>query len=182
MAIDMSSPLSSSTSEARNPNSSSMYARDTMVANENRTWGPTEELQKQDVPVGNAEGGLENRASEPNLKRLMSKPASLRRAQSCGDGHRYQCFGDDDRGHVEEIRQQEEFEVQWEGDNDLMHPRSSGKARKWTIVLIVSLSSACVYVNSTCRLRQDLKVKGPAPPPCILRRTRRSQRNFIAHE
>lgn len=36
------------------------------------------------------------------------------------------------------------FEVHWDGEKDPANPRSMGSCRKWIIVLIVSLSSACV--------------------------------------
>jgi hypothetical protein len=40
-----------------------------------------------------------------------------------------------------------EFEVTWDGDDDPMNPRSMPYARKWIIVIIVSASSLCVYVE-----------------------------------
>ncbi|KAG9949779.1 hypothetical protein KCU85_g3966, partial [Aureobasidium melanogenum] len=40
-----------------------------------------------------------------------------------------------------------EFEVTWDGDDDPMNPRSMAYARKWIIVVIVSASSLCVYVD-----------------------------------
>ncbi|KAL8950409.1 MAG: hypothetical protein Q9222_003547 [Ikaeria aurantiellina] len=78
-----------------------------------------------------------------------SKP-SLQHSRSYGDGHGFVCFSDDE-DHTEEARRQgnadeKDFEVQWDGDNDPMNPRSMSKARKWSIVLIVSSSSTCVYV------------------------------------
>ncbi|KAL8673654.1 MAG: hypothetical protein Q9168_001909 [Polycauliona sp. 1 TL-2023] len=41
------------------------------------------------------------------------------------------------------------FEVQWDGERDPANPRSMGSMRKWTIVLIVSGSSACVTCTSS---------------------------------
>lgn len=42
---------------------------------------------------------------------------------------------------------EKEFEVTWDGDDDPMNPRSMAYARKWIIVIIVSASSLCVYVE-----------------------------------
>lgn len=42
---------------------------------------------------------------------------------------------------------EKEFEVTWDGDDDPMNPRSMAYARKWIIVIIVSASSLCVYVD-----------------------------------
>ena len=43
---------------------------------------------------------------------------------------------------------EKEFEVTWDGDHDPMNPRSMPYARKWIIVVIISASSLCVYVES----------------------------------
>jgi hypothetical protein len=40
-----------------------------------------------------------------------------------------------------------EFEVAWDGDDDPMNPRSMPYARKWIIIIILSASSLCVYVD-----------------------------------
>ena len=51
--------------------------------------------------------------------------------------------GDVEAGGVPE--EKDPFEVHWEGgDNDPLNPRSMTMARKWLIVIIVSLSSLCV--------------------------------------
>lgn len=42
---------------------------------------------------------------------------------------------------------EKEFEVTWDGDDDPMNPRSMAYARKWIIVIIISASSLCVYVD-----------------------------------
>ena len=77
-----------------------------------------------------------------------SRTSSIR---SYGDGHGFSCVGDDAKvpsaGHEDGQVSDKAFEVQWDGDNDPMNPRSMGKARKWVIVLIVSASSLCVYVR-----------------------------------
>lgn len=43
---------------------------------------------------------------------------------------------------------EKEFEVTWDGDDDPMNPKSMAYARKWIIVVILSASSLCVYVES----------------------------------
>lgn len=36
------------------------------------------------------------------------------------------------------------YDVQWSGDDDPMNPRNMKHAKKWVVVIIVSLSSMCV--------------------------------------
>ncbi len=69
-------------------------------------------------------------------------------SRTFGDGYGFRYFGDDER-HSEEFdrKPKTEYEVNWDGENDPMHPRSMSKARKWLIVWIVSFSSACVYAG-----------------------------------
>ena len=77
-----------------------------------------------------------------------SRSSSIR---SYGDGHGFACVGPDVKapstGNEDGRVSEKAFEVQWDGDNDPMNPRSMGRARKWVIVLIVSASSLCVYVR-----------------------------------
>ena len=47
---------------------------------------------------------------------------------------------------------EKEFEVTWDGDDDPMNPKSMAYARKWIIVVILSASSLCVYVESLLTL------------------------------
>ena len=95
-----------------------------------------------------------SRVSNPQtpkvLSRSGSKPASLQHTRSYGDGHGFTYFSDDESHAVEARRRdnsEREFEVQWDGDSDPANPRRMSKLRKWMVVLIVSSSSACVYVN-----------------------------------
>ena len=71
-------------------------------------------------------------------------------SRTYGDGYGFRYFGDDER-HEEDYdrKPKEEYEVHWDGENDPMHPRSMGKARKWLVVWIVSFSSACVYAGNS---------------------------------
>lgn len=69
-------------------------------------------------------------------------------SRTFGDGYGFRYLGDDE-GQSEEYDQKPktEYEVNWDGENDPMNPRSMSKARKWLIVWIVSFSSACVYAG-----------------------------------
>ena len=79
-----------------------------------------------------------------------SRPSSLYTARSYSDGHGYTCFSGDEEqqtanpGQAEDPEKQ--FEVQWDGGSDPMNPRSMSKPRKWLVVILVSMSSLCVYV------------------------------------
>lgn len=79
-----------------------------------------------------------------------SRSNSLYTTRSYGDGHGYTCFGHDEEHQASNPGQAEDpekqFEVQWDGGSDPMNPRSRSKARKWLVVILVSMSSLCVYV------------------------------------
>ena len=90
----------------------------------------------------------------PSTNRSPQSPLSLTR--SISDGHGFTYFRDEDRApsvpHDPEKANgstEENFEVTWDGDNDPFNPRSFGRARKWVIVLIVSMSSLCVTCTSS---------------------------------
>ncbi|KAL8839206.1 MAG: hypothetical protein Q9170_001855 [Blastenia crenularia] len=99
---------------------------------------------------------IKSRSRSPNRDRTRAagKSLSLQHSRSYGDGHGFTCFSDNER-HAEDGEPQGEdaeekaFEVQWEGEDDPAHPRSMSKLRKWTVVLIVSSSSACVTCTSS---------------------------------
>ena len=58
------------------------------------------------------------------------------------------CQGSDEKGsplgQENEQDRDDPFEVNWDGDHDPRNPRNMSKARKWVIVLVVSMSSLCV--------------------------------------
>lgn len=96
-----------------------------------------------------------------------SRPNSLHTIRSYGDGHGYTCFSDDgehqgaDSGQTRDPEKQ--FEVQWDGGSDPMNPRSMSKPRKWLVVILVSMSSLCVYVldplpNANTETAKDLHI------------------------
>ena len=60
------------------------------------------------------------------------------------NGHRLQDDGEKGPLPQQDDEQDHLFEVQWNGDHDPMNPRNMSKARKWMIVLVVSMSSLCV--------------------------------------
>lgn len=96
-----------------------------------------------------------------------SRPNSLHTTRSYGDGHGYTCFSADeeqqgaDSGQAQDPEKQ--FEVQWDGGSDPMNPRSMSKPRKWLVVILVSMSSLCVYVlnpplNANTETAKDLHI------------------------
>jgi hypothetical protein len=93
------------------------------------------------------------------LLALDDKPRPSRALQptrSYGDGYGHVCLphdkpefgGESSSRHSSE----ENFVVSFDGEDDPMSPRSMTKFRKWLIVVIVSLSSTCVYVLDQFRI------------------------------
>ncbi|KAI4247107.1 MAG: hypothetical protein L6R42_009727, partial [Xanthoria sp. 1 TBL-2021] len=84
------------------------------------------------------------------LSHESRQPASIRHSRSVGEGDGCFGFGHDEpssqRAAPETIVDERAFEVHWDGEKDPANPRSMGSLRKWMIVVIISLSSACVYV------------------------------------
>ena len=77
----------------------------------------------------------------------LSRPRSLERSWSLNDGVSLAGDGyEEGVGEAEGQARPEDdagYTVSWEVD-DPMNPRNMGKARKWLIVIIVSLGSLCV--------------------------------------
>ena len=78
----------------------------------------------------------------------------LRSVKSYNEGYGFTRTGSDNGDRqatdVETGRDPEKaFEVDWDGEDDPMNPRSMRRARKWTIVIIVSMSSLCVTCTSS---------------------------------
>ena len=96
------------------------------------------------------ERGNLNRSREPG-----SRPTSFR---SYGDGNGYISFEDHEKepsaDQAATVKQEKSFEVQWDDDHDPLNPRSFSTARKWLIILILSMSSSCVYVHTTVIVSQ----------------------------
>jgi hypothetical protein len=82
-----------------------------------------------------------------NERSNLSRPRSLERPWSLNDGVSLGGDGyEEGLGEAEGQAQPEDdvgYTVSWEVD-DPMNPRNMGKARKWLIVIIVSLGSLCV--------------------------------------
>ena len=135
------------------------------------------EEKSQVDPTGPFAGGKEQNDSEKAFKPVKaraertegtgsgqtppSRSYSLHTTRSYGDGYGYTSFGDGEEPRVADGEQdgdpEKQFEVQWDGDNDPMNPRSRSKPRKWLVVLLVSTSSLCVYVN-TCLLHVNTEI------------------------
>ena len=88
-----------------------------------------------------------------------SRPLSYR---SYSDGNGYTSFRDDENGvsagQTDGTEEEKPFEVQWDGDHDPLNPRSFSTAKKWLIVVIVSMSSTCVYVHTIIIVLQFMKL------------------------
>ncbi|KAF2837454.1 MFS general substrate transporter [Patellaria atrata CBS 101060] len=94
------------------------------------------------------EGGATRTASRPATIRSTTSRTS--RSYAGGDGYTHFPQDDDDRvGDSCERGSEKEFEVGWDGDSDPMNPRSMSKLRRWSIVVVVSLSSLCVTCASS---------------------------------
>lgn len=79
-------------------------------------------------------------------KETLSRPTSMREISRTRSQNGYGC-DDDEENDVEQQAGEDKdpWEVSWEnGDLDPMNPRSMRKAKKWAVVLTVSLASLCV--------------------------------------
>lgn len=114
---------------------------------------PTANEEQADIPIEGAAAAPELSSRPSPMKRTLSgHPASLQRSRSYGDRHGYTAFGEDEEAPSKaenEVDHENEYEVQWDGDNDPMNPRYFSKGRKWLIVLIVSAGSTCVTCTSS---------------------------------
>ncbi|TVY20810.1 Efflux pump atB [Lachnellula arida] len=82
------------------------------------------------------------------------RPASLHHTIShTRSNNGYGCGEEDESSEDVEaagVVEKDPWEVHWDGgDSDPLNPRSFGKARKWVIVIIVSMSSLCVTCTSS---------------------------------
>lgn len=79
-----------------------------------------------------------------------STRSSLERACSISDGYSHHAVDRDTLQEPSEIEKayhvpgEEEFLVKWDGPSDPGNPRNMRLARKWAIVLVLSLGSICV--------------------------------------
>ena len=100
---------------------------------------------------------LTTSTSHPNSTTRKESNApfgQLRSVKSYSDGHGFTRTGSDngDRKATDVERGQDPekaFEVDWDGEDDPMNPKSMKTARKWVIVIIVSMSSLCVTCTSS---------------------------------
>ena len=131
-------------SEPQNKQSVSRTPSDRSLAN-----GDLEENQvKAFAPV---KSHTESRKSASDLssrgRSQNEYSGSQQRSRSYGDGHGFACISHEDVGNdVQDTKSEDQpdFEVAWDGEDDLMNPRSMKKARRWLIVVIVPMGSFCV--------------------------------------
>lgn len=128
------------------PMSREIRPRSTLPRGHSTTIGDTDKDQEVAIaPVTNQ--------AEP--QKLIDRRSSLAdvqsedptRLRSYGDGHGFACVshGNEDNPAEESKRDEEQdYEVRWDGDGDPMNPHSLSKARRWLIVVIVSMGSTCV--------------------------------------
>lgn len=121
---------------------------------------PEKALQPMKARGKQTEGAGSGQAS-------TSRPNSLHTTRSYGDGHGYTCPSDDEEQQGANAGQTDDpekrFEVQWDSDTDPMNPRSRSKPQKWLVVILVSMSSLCVYVlnyllNANAKTAKDLHI------------------------
>ncbi|TVY89136.1 Efflux pump [Lachnellula willkommii] len=92
--------------------------------------------------------------SPPRPQSRGRQPASLHHTISrTRSNNGYGCGEEDESSEDVEaagVVEKDPWEVHWDGgDSDPLNPRSFGKARKWVIVIIVSMSSLCVTCTSS---------------------------------
>lgn len=75
-----------------------------------------------------------------------TRPGSMKEMSRTRSQNGYGCDDDQEQEDIERAGgDKDEFEVTWEnGDLDPLNPRSLGLAKKWSIVIIVSMASLCV--------------------------------------
>lgn len=86
-------------------------------------------------------GNINGKTLSNDFDQHVGTPTSTSSPSSVGVGG----FPGEKEGSVADPSQ--EIIVDWDGDDDPMNPRSMKHGRKWLVVLIVSASSLCVYVE-----------------------------------
>src|SRR6266498_3327260 len=99
---------------------------------------------EKDIEEGNLPDPLEKetlakKQSKASRSRSRQRSSSLQLSQTRNESETSQNSNDSP------VDDDKAFEVQFEGDDDPMSPRSFPTLRKWLIVITVCLSSACVY-------------------------------------
>ena len=91
----------------------------------------------------------EGASAERSRSRQSSR--SLERTYTLSDGYSHHV--DDDEEMQQPPREKEgpsgdeEFVVKWDGPDDPDNPRNMSLFRRWVVVMVISLGSACVYVR-----------------------------------
>ncbi|KAJ5724933.1 hypothetical protein N7493_006661 [Penicillium malachiteum] len=104
----------------------------------------------QNASQTTSEDHRDEAAEKRHSRRSRSRSRSLERSWSLNDG--ISLGGNEFQGDAEEEAQEapgeEGYTVRWD-ENDPMNPRSMSKARRWMIVIIVSMGSLCVTCTSS---------------------------------
>lgn len=93
----------------------------------------------------------ESNGQHLSVQRTQSRSSSrFENPCSCSLSDGYSRTGVDDEEDMERsersigAEQESQFLVKWDDDNDPMNPRSMSLLRRWVIVSVVSMGSACV--------------------------------------
>lgn len=162
---------------------SSPESADRESSRDNRADAPEREKRYEPINRTESHGRAQTRLSRQESGKSSRSSRSLERACSITDGYSHHAV-DNDR--LQEPGEQEappppptvgeEFVVQWDGPGDPGNPRTMSKGRKWMIVLVMSVGSACVYVGyyDSCMALglADIRWIGRARLPCTLCRMR----------
>ncbi|KAJ5718000.1 drug/proton antiporter YHK8 [Penicillium malachiteum] len=104
----------------------------------------------QNASQTTSEDHRDEAAEKRHSRRSRSRSRSLERSWSLNDG--ISLGGNEFQGDADEAAQEapgeEGYTVRWD-ENDPMNPRSMSKARRWMIVIIVSMGSLCVTCTSS---------------------------------
>jgi hypothetical protein len=126
--------------------------------------GPVVRVEKERVPfdtVPNPDTRVDQGADEKAVRHSKdSNTEEPIRPRSKDEESGITAVGDD-------AVNDKQFEVTWDGDDDPMNPRSMPFARKWIIIIILSASSLCVYVDFPLILLVLIaNIHAPTSCPC----------------
>lgn len=109
------------------------------------------------APEGRFEPLNPNATRDPEIapaqrSRSRRSSRSLEHALTLSDGYSHQADDDGELQHHPSREKEgsspsdEDFVVKWDGPDDPENPRNMNLARRWIVVIVVSLGSVCVYV------------------------------------
>jgi hypothetical protein len=108
----------------------------------------TEEKDPEWAPIRGTD--MQSTRPKSNRDSRSSRPSSIRSLSRSRSHNGYGCDETDEPDEEalegQSPKEKDPWEVGWEGgDADPMNPRSMSLIKKWAVVLIVSMSSLCVY-------------------------------------